>query len=308
MGSFGDLKYRLKVRVRAHREFREDRRRYLRFTAPEERILRIRASERAVETQATKDYHRVEKALALGGVKRPFGDALGRRLDEVLPLLDADSELYAHTSSARRALDLWNDDGVVDDEISPVADDKSFAVRREDLEAFFSSRHSVRNFDSSRVVSRDVLEQAVDLAGRSPSVCNRQSWRVYLATKPDTTRRLLKHQNGNAGFGDVPVVALITADARLFAGVGERNQGWIDGGLFAMSFVWALHGLGLSSCMLNMSLRNERVDALRVDFGIPDHELVVMQVAIGYPAPKHRVARSPRRPRSEVATFLDGDE
>lgn len=305
MGTLEDLKYRLKVQVRAHREYRADRRRYLRFTAPEERILSVPTTDRAVETQATKDYHRVEKALALKGVKRPFGDALGRRLDTVLPLLDTDSELYAHTASARRALDRWNSDGVVDDEVSPVQNNATFTMPRQDLRALFSSRHSVRNFDSSRAVPRELLEEAVDLASRTPSVCNRQSWRTYFATTPETTRGLLQYQNGNSGFGDVPVVALITADARLFAGVGERNQGWIDGGLFAMSFVWALHGLGLSSCMLNMSVRNERADALRAAFGIPDHELVIMQVAIGYPAPEYRVARSPRRPRTEIAVFLD---
>ncbi|MDF2561856.1 MAG: hypothetical protein K0R99_3302 [Microbacterium sp.] len=305
MGTVDEIKYRFKLRIRAHREFRADQRRYLRFTAPEERILSSPSTDKAVETQATKDYHRVEKALALNSVKRPFGDALGRRLDAVLPLLQQDTDLYAHTASARRALDLWNNDGVVDDEVSPPSGDGTFTMPRADLQEFFTTRHSVRNFDASRTVSRDLLEEAIDLASRTPSVCNRQSWRVYLATEPETTQRLLTHQNGNSGFGGVPVVALITSDARLFAGVGERNQGWIDGGLFAMSFVWALHGLGLSSCMLNMSVRNDRADALRAAFGIPDHELIVMQIAIGYPAPGHRIARSPRRPRSEIAVFLD---
>ncbi len=111
----------------------------------------------------------------------------------------------------------------------------------------------------------------------------------------------LSLQNGNSGFGSaVPTVALVTVDTQLFAGPGERNQGWIDGGLFSMSFVWALHGLGLDSCMLNLSLRNGRSDALRRTLDIPDYELPIMMIAIGYARPGHRVARSPRRPIDEI--------
>jgi nitroreductase len=173
-----------------------------------------------------------------------------------------------------------------------------------DVEEFFSTRHSVRNFDSNRSVDISVLEDAARLAMFTPSVCNRQASKVYFVTGEEMKEVARKRQNGNTGFGDIPVLAVVTVDTRLFAGPGERNQPWIDGGLFAMSLAWALHGVGLSSCMLNMSVANSVSDALRRDLQIEQHEVVIMQLAIGYPADGYRVARSPRRELGDVVRIV----
>lgn len=290
-------------RNRTRREFREDLRGYLSNAAAADGVFVV-MSESHAETQANKDYHRVEKALTLGAPKRPFGASLGKRLDTLIPLLESDSDLEIAARSAKAALNRWNEEGTIDDVVSPLPEAYE-PLPRDVVASFFRSRHSVRHFDAQREVPRDVLTLAAELAGRSPSVCNRQAWRVRFATDDPTKSRLLKYQSGNRGFGHVPVVALVTVDVRRFSGPGERNQAWIDAGLFSMSLVLALHGLGVSSCMLNMSVRNATADALRAEFAIPSHELVVMQIALGYAAPGHRVARSPRRAVSDVAMFLD---
>lgn len=99
---------------------------------------------------------------------------------------------------------------------------------------------------------------------------------------------------------EVPVVAVVTVDSRLFTGTHERNQRWVDGALFAMSLVWALHGLGLSTCMLNWSMNNAASNRLRAAAGLPEHEDVVVLLALGYAATGCRVARSPRRDLDQV--------
>ncbi len=299
-----DFIYLRRLELRTRREYNVDRQRYARYMNPEDRILGSKMTEASLETQATKDYHRVEKALALGTPKRPFGADLNRRLTAVLQQIDEQSDLANHASSALAALNDWNADGSIADEVSPRSNTSHHDLSPEEVERFFSTRHSVRNFDMSRLLSRAKIEHAIAMASRSPSVCNRQAWRVWIADDMNTTTRVLGYQNGNRGFGSVPAVAVVTADARLFAGPGERNQAWIDGGLFAMTLSWALHGLGIASCMLNMSTSNSVTDALRTEFGIPDHELVVMMIAIGYAAEPHRVARSPRRPLTEIVRYI----
>ncbi|WP_197515729.1 nitroreductase family protein [Arthrobacter sp. U41] len=289
----------VKTRLTQRRESILDRRRYERFSAPDDSAASVRLSDRQLETQLTKDYHRVEKGLALNDPRRPFGAAVLGRLDMLLPLADArgvDDEYVAYARSARVALLDWNESGAVSAEVSPVRDD----VEREiGAEGFFASRRSIRDFDP-RPVPEGLLTEAVRLAIHTPSVCNRQSWRVRFYTDADDKASVLSYQNGNAGIGDVPVVALVTVDARLSAGVGERNQPWIEGGLFSMSLVWALHSLGVDSCMLNMSQPNNVTTALRAKMGIPEYELIIMQIAVGYGRDGHRVARSPRRATSEV--------
>jgi nitroreductase len=117
--------------------------------------------------------------------------------------------------------------------------------------------------------------------------------------------RLLSFQNGNRGYGDqAGAVLLITADMRAFTMLGERNQAWIDGGLFAMSLNYALHSLGLGACMLNWSVEKGQDEALRAAFAIPEQEVVIMMMAVGHMPERLRVARSPRRPLKSVLSPL----
>lgn len=297
-------KYRVFLPFRIGLETLRDWQRYSRHSAFEEKIFLSHMTQKAIEAQVTKDYHRVEKGLALGSPKRPFGLAVARRLDALIPELEPGTQLAKNAQSSRAALQRWNDNGLVDDTVSPVPP-ASIDVDLRCLTALFESRHSVRHFDGSKPVSKDVLNHAAELAMATPSVCNRQPWRVRFALNSETKQVLRDHQNGNAGFGEIPVIALITVDTRLFSGPGERNQAWIDGGLYAMSLNWALHGLGLASCMLNMSVNNVVTDSLRSALDIPDHELIIMQMAIGVADEKHRVARSPRRVNSEVVSYFE---
>jgi len=169
------------------------------------------------------------------------------------------------------------------------------------LEHFFSSRRSVRAFDTSKKVDSVAIQQAAAMALSTPSVCNRQAWRLHVFTKSEDVSRVIRHQNGNAGFGGaVPALAVVTVDTRLFAGAAERHQRWIDGGLFAMNFAHGLHARGLATCMLNWSMKNEASNRLRESAGIPAHEDIVMLIAIGHTESEFRVARSPRRSISDV--------
>ena len=276
-------------------EFGVDRRRYAKAMLPDDHYVRPGLTGRNLEAQLTKDYHRVEKGLALAEPRQPFGAAVLERIDLLLPTATGGSYVE-HATTAREALVEWNGGNSAIGDVSPVRGERHGL---EDAEAFFGSRHSVRDF-SDRPVDQETLNRAVALAINTPSVCNRQAWHVRFYRRP-AVARILSFQNGNAGFREsTPVVALVTVDLQMFAGAGERNQGWIEGGLFSMSFVWALHALGLDTCMLNMSVLNDQADAVRAEVGIAGNELVIMMIAVGYGRDGHRRARSPRRTADEV--------
>lgn len=67
-----------------------------------------------------------------------------------------------------------------------------------------------------------------------------------------------------------------------------------------MSLVWALHALGVASCMLSWSVDQDRTRRLREVTGLPDHLDVVTMIAAGSPRDGLRVTRSPRRPVDSV--------
>ena len=299
------LPYELLRRLKIVKEFRADRRDYAKYAGPDDYAATPATCSDNFEMQITKDYHRIEKGLALPDPKVPFGSAVLDRMRMLIPAaatVDRDAPYLEYAKSAQLALEGWNNagGGSIDEVVAPEG---ATPAKLDDPEAFFGSRRSVRNFSATRV-PRDLIERAVSLAMQSPSVCNRQAWRVHLFDDPGLIGEALDFQNGNGGFRHtIPAVALVTGDRRMFAGANERNQVWIDGGLFSMSFVWALHGLGVGTCMLNMSQPNAALRRLRQRFQISDSEAVVMFIAIGYPAAEYRVARSPRRSVGSVATW-----
>lgn len=247
-----------------------------------------------LEAQLTRDYHRAEKGLALAEPRQPFGADLLRRLDALIPTAEntASAESYVQDArSARAALVAWNAGGEVDPEVAPVDGEGD---RLTSIQTMFATRHSVRDF-ADRDVDEALLREAADLARTSPSVCNRSPWlvRFYQGTM---AQEALQYQSGNGGFGHaVPAVAVVSVELGYFVGSGERNQAFIDGGIFASSLMWALHGLGLDTCMLNLSLPVPIERRLRDGLGIPASEVPIMMIAIGYGRDGHRVSRSPRR-------------
>jgi nitroreductase len=93
---------------------------------------------------------------------------------------------------------------------------------------------------------------------------------------------------------------VVCSEFDIFEKLDERNQGWIDGGLFAMTLVYALHSLGLGSCMLNWSVSNARDASFRAAFGVPENQGVICMIAVGHLRDSFRVAQSPRRPVEDL--------
>jgi len=175
-----------------------------------------------------------------------------------------------------------------------VTRDEIFRKSMLDLNDFFQSRHSIRNFDAAPVPMA-TIQKAVELALRTPSVCNRQSWRVRVLSTPPQKEAALGLQNGNKGFDHtIDKVLVVSVSLETFVSVGERNQGWIDGGMFSMSLIWALHSLGIGSCALNWSAEMERDRSLHQALNIPDQERVIMMIAVGNLPEKLHVACSAR--------------
>lgn len=163
-----------------------------------------------------------------------------------------------------------------------------------------NARRSVRSF-SSREVPSTKIKQAVKLAQLSPSACNRQPCRVYLIKDEARKKALLALQNGNRGFGHlIPILAVITSDSGAFLNASERHEPYLDGGLFSMSFMYALTSQDLATCCLNWCASPDQNKRLREILPLTDSEQVLMFMAIGYPEPNALVPRSPRKSTESV--------
>ncbi|NND15982.1 MAG: nitroreductase [Eudoraea sp.] len=169
-----------------------------------------------------------------------------------------------------------------------------------DPETFFNSRHSLREY-KDEIVQEDAVKRAIKLAMKTPSVCNRHAWHVYHTSDRETIDKALSYQNGNRPFGKkIPNLLIITTDLKAFFAGHEHYQHWIDGGLFSMSIMYALHSIGLASCPLNWAQKPKIDRGLRKAINIRSNHTVIMMMALGYPDENNKVCRSIRRPLDDI--------
>lgn len=164
-------------------------------------------------------------------------------------------------------------------------------------------RHSVREF-SDEPVDVNLIEQATDMAMRTPSVCNRQPTRVHLILNPEIITKALAIQGGVGGYAAPPALILITSDLRSFITSYERNEGFTDGGLFGMSLLLSLESLGLASCPLNTMFTAKADKDTRKLLNLPDNEVPVMYIEVGNFLEETRTCASVRYTGNQITTVI----
>ena len=273
-----------------------------------------------------KLYHSLEKSMSFRERKAESGwTVVYSLLDALIAGKISGSEIGFHDKKAPSiistflSLDKTNDNNEqVREKLSSyifAPQDESYDLKTHYLEDFrqgilqhpedfFLSRYSLREF-KDEIVSDEIIKRAVSLALKTPSVCNRQAWHVYHSSDDDVKRSALKYQTGHRGFGEkIPNLLVVTADLKAFMSGNEHYQHWIDGGMFAMSVIYALHSLGVASCCLNWSQspRNDKRIRTLIDLK-PNHTVIVM-IAVGWPDEQNNVCVSARRPLNEVYSTL----
>lgn len=98
----------------------------------------------------------------------------------------------------------------------------------------------------------------------------------------------------NYAFFDAPCVMLFTIDEDM--GTGS----WLDYGMFLQNIMILARGLGLDTCP-QAALANYP-DIVRQQLGIPDNQVVICGISMGYRDPDAAVNRY-RPPRIDVDTF-----
>lgn len=141
-------------------------------------------------------------------------------------------------------------------------------------------RASVRDFEGTPVNIDDVMK-VIDIAKKTPSVCNRQGWHVYLVRNREIIKRLLVIQRGFSGYTLPEYVLVITVSNSAFLSPVERNEVFVDGGLFSMSVLYGLEQAGLAAVPLNAMMNSKQELAMRNLLSIDNARSFVMFIAVG---------------------------
>lgn len=277
----------------------------------------------------TMDYHRIEKGLTMLQPREKFGLwFIPTLIDNVIRYklsFGNHAMLLAAFSALKNYMEFHADRGVsipelesryarlseVLREVGEVQEsvrriklsDLKRSIANSNFKNLALARHSIRSFRPT-LVSDKIICDAVEIASKSPSVCNRQAWRVYYITG-EKLDQLLPLQNGNLGFrNEIKNLAIVTGKVSYMRHSTERNQVYIDGGLFCMSLMYALLSMEIGSCPLNWCVAPSTDKRLRSIIDIAPDEEVIMYLALGYFADYSLVAASPRNAASEIITFI----
>lgn len=275
---------------------------------------------------AVKVYHSLEKSLSFREQRQESGWGNAREMLRIWEAAARNDNIGYHDQAGVKVL---SDFIKSKENTSADSDDKNYddvhlaaehiptdvgvkTVTEQDLkkgmlsspEDFFLSRYSLRDFKPDSIPEEELL-RAIELVKKTPSVCNRQEWKIYHTSDRSVIKEALKHQSGNKGFGHlVPNLIIVSIDLRAFIQGQEHYQQWIDGGMLSMSIVYSLHSLGIGSCCLNWSQKPKIEKQLRKSLNIENHNSVIMMIACGYPNNTNAVCVSPRVPTSYIHETL----
>ena len=148
-----------------------------------------------------------------------------------------------------------------------------------DFYTFSNSRHSVRNLKAG--IDLDQIKKAIDLAANVPTACNRQPQRIHLLSDRRLIEKILSIQDGR-GFGHLcDKLIFVTVDLSTYKGIQERNYPFVDGGIYLMNLLYALHYYKVGACTLNWCYTPETDIELRKILPIKKSEVGIAFIMCG---------------------------
>jgi nitroreductase len=154
-------------------------------------------------------------------------------------------------------------------------------------------RRSVRHY-TNRPIEIDKLNIIVDAINWSPTSCNRQPAKVFIATEPELVKQCAKTCAGATCFsGDGAYFISFCADMRVYNLPEEFLLPNLDIGLGIQNCLLLAYALGLSMTLLSWAQHTHEEDKnLRTILDIPAYYRIVVNALIGYPT---HLGESPAR-------------
>ena len=161
--------------------------------------------------------------------------------------------------------------------------DQPLGFTVEDLHQLAYRRRSCRWFQQ-KPVPRELIDKAIEIGTLAPSACNRQPFEFRVFDNPELAQQVGSIPLGTTQFfHNFPCVVVIVGDMSAFVAERDRHVPYIDSGLAAMGFQFALELQDLSSCCINWPDLAGKEKAIAKALRLSPYQRVVMLLAVGYP-------------------------
>ena len=174
------------------------------------------------------------------------------------------------------------------------------------LDEVFASRRSIRAYEAGKTISETEVRELLTATQNAPSWANQQPSKYYVAIGAEKREAVLELIGGNKE-------RVINAPVFLVSTFEKGKSGFFRGNpLDATGDFWGAYDNGLSNAYLILKARAmdfdtlimgmRNADALRSLFEIPENEMVLAVIALGYRA--EDPSTPVHRPLDEIAKFF----
>lgn len=269
-------------------------------------------------------YHIIEKGLTMPNRRLGFGKDVVRRLMAEITIFEKGYgddaqvihaigvlkeywELHIKSGAIDSSETFWHDLDLFLSQYPIVPCARQLHFNRGDFyneknspfPSFAFARHTIRSY-SGKPLDLELLRKSVEIAISTPTACNRQHCRVYCVSNKTLIADILKIQGGSRGFGHLAdKLLIVTANLEDLHDIRERNDLFVNGGMFLMNLCYSLFYHEIAHCILNWSRTPEEDVQFREIVGIQNPDTVIAVLSCGVPTEEFEVCVSPRKTISE---------
>lgn len=276
-----------------------------------------------------RNTHSIEKGLSIESPRLGFGQAKLEKMMKMIETLSGQESNYYEEvcimalGAANAYCDFHDENQYADDFIKKLRiflskyckdsyknkggiltlkkEEMSFNIL--EIEKFFNSRHSIREFAKSAVDDEAIIK-ALQLAYTSPSACNRQAVRTYVLSGKNK-EKFAEKLSGIGGFAnDVDKYILVCAKLSSYR-LEEINQYIVSASMYAAYLSLTLHLYGIGACVIQRPvLWNKEWESMKKVYGIKKDEQIICALAIGNMKDICKVPVSHRIDFQEMSKFF----
>ena len=160
------------------------------------------------------------------------------------------------------------------------------------------SRYSCRKY-TSKQLETDKLNAILEAGRLAPTAKNIQEQRIYIVQSEEGLAKIDKLTPCRYGAPTVAIVAYDRNEIFPYPG-GKYDSGAEDATIVATHMILAAADEGVDSCWLNYF----DPDILARELGLPENEVIVMAMDLGYAAEDAEAAPKIRKPLEETVKYI----
>jgi nitroreductase len=141
------------------------------------------------------------------------------------------------------------------------------------------SRRSIRKYTGEKI-DEDAIRSIIKAGMYAPSANNRRPWHFILVDEREIIEKIMKVHPYSSMLSEASHAILVCGDEKLQNGPGYYV---LDCSAATQNILLAAHALGFGAVWLGIEPRNDRKQAIKEIFGLPEYIHPVSIISIGKP-------------------------